>query len=151
VAKPFSLQTLLDLSQLRMDDAGRRLSELLAGEEVASKRVLLLQQYRDEYQARFVLAAQNGIGRDSMENYRSFLIRLDQAVTQAQEMVAQSKQLTAAGQQKWLEQRSKVKAYDTLSLRHQSREQTLDNRREQKVQDEHAARGHRNQGSPEEE
>lgn len=151
MAKPFSLQTLLDLSQRRMDDAGRRLGELLAGEDVASKRVLLLQQYRDEYQARFVLAARNGIGRDAMDNYQSFLRRLDEAIAQAQEMAAQSKQLTAAGKREWLDQRSQVKAFDTLSQRHQSREQRIDNRLEQKVQDEHATRGHRNEDGLEEE
>lgn len=151
MAKPFSLQTLLDLSQLRMDDAGRRLGELLAREEVASKRVLLLQEYRDEYQARFVLTARNGIGRDAMDNYRSFLGRLDEAVAQAQEMVAQSKHLTAAGQRKWLDQRNRVKAFDTLSQRHQSREQHIDSRLEQKAQDEHAARSHRNKDGLEEE
>ncbi len=151
MAKPFSLQTLLDLSQLRMDDAGRRLAELLAGEGAASKRVLLLQQYRDEYQARFVLAARGGIARNAMDNYRSFLGRLDQAIAQAQDLAAQSKQLTVAGQREWLAQRSQVKAFDTLSQRHQSREQRIDSRLEQKAQDEHAARGHRSEASPEEE
>jgi len=151
VAKPFSLQTLLELSQLRMDDAARRLGELLSGEEVSSKRVLLLQQYRDEYQAGFVLAARNGIGREAMDNYRSFLNRLDEAVAQAKEVAAQSKQRTAAGQREWLDQRGQVKAFDTLSQRHQSQERRIDNRREQKAQDEHAARRHRKEGGEGEE
>ncbi len=141
MAKPFSLQTLLDLSQMRMDEAGRRLAKLLAGEQEAGERVLLLQQYRDEYLARFAAARQNGIGRDAMENYRSFLARLDEAVGQAQEMAAQSRQRTAAGQREWLDQRGQVKAFDKLALRHQLREQVIENRQEQKFQDEHAARG----------
>ncbi len=141
MAKPFSLQTLLDLSQMRMDEAGRRLAKLLAGEQEAGERVLLLQQYRDEYLARFATARQNGIGRDAMENYRSFLARLDEAVGQAQEMAAQSRQRTAAGQREWLDQRGQVKAFDKLALRHQLREQVIENRQEQKFQDEHAARG----------
>ncbi len=141
MAKPFSLQTLLDLSQMRMDEAGRRLAKLLAGEQEAGERVLLLQQYRDEYLARFAAARQNGIGRNAMENYRSFLARLDEAVGQAQEMAAQSRQRTAAGQREWLDQRGQVKAFDKLALRHQLREQVIENRQEQKFQDEHAARG----------
>ncbi|OIQ93321.1 flagellar FliJ protein [mine drainage metagenome] len=143
MAKPFSLQTLLDLSQLRMDEAGRRLAKLLAGEQEAGERVLLLQQYRDEYLARFAAARQNGIDRDAMSNFQSFLIRLDQAVGQAQEIAAQSRQRTAAGQREWLDQRGQVQAFDKLSLRHQLREQVLEHRQEQKFQDEHAARGHR--------
>lgn len=151
MAKPFSLQTLLDLSQLRMDDAGRRLGELLASEDMASKRVLLLQQYHDEYQARFVLAAQNGISRDAMENYQSFLRRLDEAVAQAREMAAQSGKLAAAGKREWLDQRSQVKAFDTLSRRQLHQEQRVDKRIEQKAQDEYAARGQRNEEDLEEE
>ena len=141
MAKPFSLQTLLDLSQLRMDEAGRRLSDLLAGEKAASNRALLLQQYRDEYQARFVLARQSGITRDALDNYQSFLRRLDEAVGQARELAEQSGRLAAAGKREWLDQRSQVRAFDTLSQRQQEQEQRFDNRLEQKAQDEYAARG----------
>ena len=142
MTKPFSLQTLLDLSQLRMDEAGKRLSQLLASEQEAGARVTLLQQYRAEYQERFVDAARSGIGRDAMNNFRSFLARLDEAIVQAQALVEQSKQRTAVGQREWLDQRVQVKAYDTLSTRHFDREQKAANRQEQKLQDEHAARGH---------
>lgn len=142
MAKPFTLQTLLDLSQLRMDEAGRRLAQLLATEQEAGTRVQLLRQYRDEYQERFVAAAQRGIGLEAMRNFQSFLGRLDEAIAQAQALVEQSKQRTASGQREWLDQRVHVKAYDTLSLRHAQREQHAANRQEQKFQDEHAARGH---------
>ncbi|MDD5176118.1 MAG: flagellar export protein FliJ [Sterolibacterium sp.] len=142
MAKPFPLQTLLDLSQLRMDDAARRLGELLAGEQEAGARVILLQQYRDEYHQRFVAAASRGIGRDAWSNYQSFLARLDDAIVQAQAMVLQSKQRTAAGQREWVDKRGRVKAFDTLSQRHHSREQSVENRQEQKAQDEHATRYH---------
>ncbi len=142
MTKPFSLQTLLDLSQLRMDEAGRRLGQLLANEKEASTRVTMLQEYRDEYQQRFVAATRTGIGRQAMSNYQSFLGRLEEAIAQAQALVEQSKQRTSAGQREWLDQRVQVKAYDTLSLRHSQREQREANRQEQKLQDEHAARGH---------
>jgi flagellar FliJ protein len=138
--KPFPLQTLLELSQLRMDDAAKRLGELLAGEQEAGARVILLQQYRAEYNERFVVAARNGIGRDAWSNYQSFLARLDDAITQAQAMVVQSKQRTADGQREWVAKHGRVKAFDTLSQRHHSREQGFENRKEQKAQDEHAAR-----------
>lgn len=140
MAKPFPLQTLLELSQLRMDDAAKRLGQLLAGEQEAGARLLLLQQYREEYKVRFVAAAQNGMGRDAMNNYQSFLARLDDAIAQAQDLVAQSKQRTADGQREWVDKHGRVKAFDTLSQRHRSREQGIENRKEQKTQDEHATR-----------
>lgn len=140
MVKPFPLQTLLELSQLRMDESAKRLGELLAGEQEAGARLILLQQYRDEYSQRFVAAAQNGIGRDAWSNYQSFLARLDEAILQAQAMVAQSKLRTAEGQRELAAKHGKVKAFDTLSQRHRTRELNVENRKEQKMQDEHAAR-----------
>lgn len=150
MTKPFPLQTLLDLSRQRMDEAARKLGELLAGEQEASTRLTLLQQYRAEYHGRFVAEARNGIGRDTLNNYQTFLQRLDEAILQAQTMVTQSKQRTAQGQQEWLDKRGRVQAYDTLSTRHQVREQRIENRKEQKLLDEHAARKHQTtkEGSP---
>lgn len=140
MTKPFPLQTLLDLSQLRMDEAARRLGELLTGEQEAGARVILLQEYRDEYHQRFIAAAQNGISLDAWSNYQSFLSRLDDAILQAQALVGQSKQRTAAGQREWLDKRGRVQAFDSLSERHRLRVQYAENRQDQKVQDEHAAR-----------
>ena len=142
MSKPFPLQTLLDLSQMRMEDAAKRLGELLAGEQEAGARVILLQQYRDEYHQRFVAAAQNGIGRDAWSNYQAFLSRLDEAIAQAQALAAQSKQRTAAGQREWLAKRGRVQAFDSLSARHRQHVQYAENRQDQKIQDEYAARLH---------
>ena len=138
----FPLQSLLDLSQLRLDEATRRLGELISGEQEASQRLELLTQYRAEYQERFVAAAQAGLSPREWQNFRSFLLKLDDAVNQAGQMVTQSKQRTAAGQQEWIAKRGKVQAFDTLSQRHQARQTQAELRREQKASDEHTARRH---------
>lgn len=140
MVKPFPLQSLLELSQLRMDESAKRLGELLSGEREAGARLILLQQYRDEYNERFLAAAQDGMGRDAWSNYQSFLARLDDAIIQAQAMVAHSKLRTADGQRELAAKHGKVKAFDTLSQRHRTRELGAENRKEQKLQDEHATR-----------
>jgi flagellar protein FliJ len=142
MSKTFPLQTLLDLSQLRLDEATRRLGELISGEQEASQRLELLTQYRDEYQSRFVAAAQNGISRESWSNYQSFLAKLDAAVAQANELVDSSRRRTAEGQQEWVAKRGKLKAFDTLAQRHETRQQYAEGKKEQKEQDAHAARRH---------
>ena len=76
MSSSFPLQPLLDLSQLRLDDATRRLGELMAGEKQAGERLALLNQYRAEYHARFLAAAREGIGRDQWRNYQAFLDKL---------------------------------------------------------------------------
>lgn len=142
MGQPFSLQTLLDLSQLRLDDATRKLGELLAGEQEAGARLTLLQQYRAEYHSRFAQAAREGLDRHSLSNYQSFLLRLDDAILQAQTLLDQSRQRTANGQQEWIGQRGRLQAFDTLAQRHHAQQQHLENRKEQKQSDEHAARKH---------
>lgn len=138
--RQFPLQSLLDLSQLRLDQATRVLGDLISGQQEATQRLELLVQYRDEYQSRFLASARDGIGRDAMENYRAFLARLDEAVAQAKEMVAASERRTAAGQQEWLDKRGRVKAFDTLAQRHQTRVVYAESKQEQKAADEHSAR-----------
>lgn len=140
MSKPFQLQSLLDLSNLHLDEATRLLGKLIAGEQEAGQRHALLVQYRDEYQTRFLAAAGNGLAPDAWRNYQHFLGRLDEAIKQAQGMVDASKQQTAAGQQNWIEKRGKVKAFDTLAERHQTRIAYAESRQEQKQADEHAAR-----------
>ncbi len=142
MAREFPLQTLLDLSHLKLEEATRRLGELIAGEKEASKRLTLLTDYREEYQARFLDAARSGITQDQWRNYQAFLTKLESAIGQAREIVEQSRARTQAGQRDWVDKRSQVKTYDTLSERHAARERYAEGKQEQKVQDEHAARGH---------
>jgi len=136
----FPLQTLLDLSQLRLDESARRLGELIAGEQQAEQRLLILTQYRAEYHARFLDAAKGGIGRDAWQNYQAFLARLDTAIDQAGSTAAASKARTAEGKEEWIAKRGRVKAFDTLAQRHQSRADQADLKREQKALDEHSSR-----------
>lgn len=138
----FPLQSILDLSQIRLDEATRRLGQLVAGEQEASQRLEMLVQYREEYLARFKEAARQGMGPDTWRNYQGFMDKLDAAVAQAQELVVSSKQRTAHGQKEWLDKRGRVKAFDTLAQRHQARLDHAESKREQKATDEHAARRH---------
>jgi flagellar FliJ protein len=146
MSRVFPLQSLLDLSQLRLDEAGRKLGELIAGEQEASRRHGLLVQYREEYRIRFVRAAQEGLRPGEWQNYTQFIARLDEAINQASSAMSHTKQMTVAGQAEWISKRGRVKAFDTLSDRHQSRVAYQDQRQEQKASDEHGARRHAEKG-----
>lgn len=149
MAQPFPLQSLLDLSQTRLDDATRRLGELIASQAEATQRLDLLVSYRAEYETRYLTASQNGLDLQTWQNYRAFLDRLDTAIQQAHSLVVTSEHRTAAGQKDWLETRGKVKAFDTLAERHRTRILYAENRREQKQFDEHAARRHQQRNEDE--
>ena len=140
MAKPFSLQIVLDLMQVRADEATNRLARLIANERDAKSKLEMLQQYRDEYAARFKQAAQSGLGQREWHNYQEFLNRLDEAIDSQRQTVAQQVKNTATGQTHWQQQRTRLKALDTLSDRHYASENALEQKREQKVQDEFSAR-----------
>ena len=63
MTKPFALQTVLDLMQIRADEATRNLARLIGIEKDAKAKLEMLQQYRDEYATRFRESAQNGLSQ----------------------------------------------------------------------------------------
>ena len=136
----FPLQPLLDLANTRMDEVTRELGELIASERSCQQKLELLQGYRNEYSERFIEAARNGIGSEAMRNYTGFLNRIDEAIEAQQQIVKQSHLDTSQGQQQWVEQHTKVRAFDTLSQRFQDGLARKTVRQEQRASDEHASR-----------
>lgn len=139
MTKPAPVQTLIDLSKMRLDEATRMLGNLISGEQAATERLDLLIGYRTEYHNRFMAAAKNGMDRDSWRNYQAFLDRLDASISQAQEAVKQSQQRKMLGQREWMGKKERLRAFDMLAQRHKIREQYAAHHVEQKAQDEFAA------------
>ena len=108
MSESFPLQPLLDLANNRMDEAARKLGELIASEHAVEEKLALLVDYRKEYHARFVEAVRNGIGPDAWRNFSAFLGKLDDAIAQQEKAVSVSRQRTEQGQQAWVDQRNKV-------------------------------------------
>lgn len=140
MAKPFSLQPLLDLMQNRTDEAARRLGQLISAEHNQKSRLKLLEEYREEYNQRFRVSSQAGMTPLAWANFMDFLGRIDEAIAQQRQIVANSERDTVQGQDHWREQNKRLKAIDTLSDRHAASERYLEGKREQKLQDEFSAR-----------
>lgn len=140
MSKPFPLQTVAELMQARADDAAVALGRLLAQEKDARSRLKLLEEYRAEYLMRFQDAAARGLSPSQWANYQEFIARLDDAIGQQGRLVENSNGRTLAGQQHWLKQRNKVKAFDTLAQQHHAEQRHQEGRKEQKQGDEFAAR-----------
>ena len=136
----FHLQPLLDLANTRTDEAARKLGELVAAERDVDQKLKMLEDYRHEYHERFLQAAREGLSPEAWRNYSAFIGKLDDAIGVQRKVVDQSRERTAEGQQAWLAQRTRLKAFDTLSQRHQSEVARSESRQEQKRSDEHAAR-----------
>lgn len=140
MGQSFSLQPLLEIMQSRTDEASRELGKLIAEEKNAGQRLQLLENYRNEYATRFQNAAAAGLTPLAWRNYQEFLDRIDEAVGQQRQVVHNSEQNTLAGKQHWQAQNTRLKALDTLSARHAARQQQAENKRDQKLSDEFAAR-----------
>ena len=136
----FPLEALLELAQARADDAAKRLGQLIAAQTEDSRKLELLQQYRADYQARFVAHAHGGMRPEEWANYRSFLAKLDEAIDQQGRVCHLAQNRTVAGQKSFVEQRNRHKAFDTLAQRHESEEARRAARQEQKIADEHSAK-----------
>lgn len=140
MAKPFTLQPLLEIMQERADEATRKLGQLIAAEQSAKSRLELLEQYREEYNQRFRDSQQNGLTPLAWRNFQDFMARIDLAIEQQRQIVSNSNRDTVVGQTHWQEQNKRLKAIDTLSDRHQIAERLREGKQEQKQQDEYASR-----------
>ncbi|MDR1848429.1 MAG: flagellar export protein FliJ [Zoogloeaceae bacterium] len=138
----FSLQPLLDLMRERTDEATRKLGQLIAVEQSARGRLQLLLDYREEYLANFRNAQGTGLTLQSWRNYQEFLTQLDEAIRQQTAQVEVTAKNTAQGQKHWKEQNTRMKAIDTLAVRHQRAEEKKFLKQEQKQQDEISSRNH---------
>lgn len=138
MSKQSPIKTLLELAHTRVDDAAKRLGELISSEQAGEVKLRMLQDYRTEYRERFMQAARDGIDPNAWRNYSAFLLRLDDAIAQQQRTVEHSRQQTRRGQQAWVSERNRMKAFDTLSERQDRQELLRQNRAEQKQSDEHA-------------
>ncbi len=144
MAAAFPLQALLEHSRHRMDAAERLLRMLKRKEDTAQQRLLELHGYKSEYQGRL-----NGVGAVGMEiillrDFYAFMVKLDSAITHQQSELAQAHAHWQAAHENWLVLRQKVKAYETLAVRHGNQEKQKQERIDQRQTDEKALRKHLN-------
>ncbi|MFA5913492.1 MAG: flagellar export protein FliJ [Burkholderiales bacterium] len=141
MSKPFPLQTLLELAQEGSDSAAAQLGVVNGHERDMERRLQLLLQYRREYAERLATTTQTGMHSVGWRNFHEFIAKIDAAIEQQRELVAQARSEVETGKQHWHAQQRKLKSFDTLSERHSCAERKDEARREQKEQDDFALRG----------
>lgn len=147
--KNFSLQTLIDLAQIKSDAAAVNLGRLNAQDRGMEEKLRLLLQYRDDYQSRFQESARSGMNNAGWRNFHEFMNQLDAAIAQQCDVVANLKHRVQHGRHELLAQQSKLKSFDALSQRHLLNESRHAAKQEQKEHDEHASRSHASRRAPE--
>lgn len=138
------LEPVARLTQHRERDAARNLGQAQQTLDSYRERLRELQDYREEYLQRYQEAMSAGIMQGApMQDYRSFLERINQAITQQSALVEAGERDYEIRRQSWLESRCKADAIEKAVARHRNREQHLRARLEQGESDEHAARNRR--------
>jgi len=134
---PFSLQPVRDLAQHKSDDAAAALGRLRGQEQQTRQTLETLENYRDEYRARFEQALMNGMTPVELNNYQAFLSKLDQALEEQHKLVCQSESRSEQGLQQWQMQTRKLKSLDVLAHREEQKQRKDAMRLEQRLLDEH--------------
>jgi len=148
MSRRFPLEIVMDLARRQADAAAASLAQLRAKERVASETLQMLETCRQDYQVRLERASQSGIGNEQWRNYHEFLSKVDKAIGQQTEVLAQCNVQCQAGLHEWQLARIKLKSFDVLYERHQRGEAQRESRSEQRDQDEHSAASHQRHQKP---
>lgn len=140
MATQTALDTLNDLARRATDDAAKRLGAALKHAEEAQQKLDMLLGYRDDYCARLDAMQRDGITPMAYQNFVAFMGKLDAAVNGQREIVRHARHAADMAKQAWQAAERKRLSYATLSNRAAEAQLQRENKREQKLMDEHATR-----------
>lgn len=132
------LEPVIKVAETREQQAARALGQAQMQLNQAEQRLSELKTYKEEYLRRFHAQGSRGMSAAQMEDYRRFLAKLDAAIAQQQQVVAQAARFVEAKRGQWHERHGKTRALDKVVERYQADEQRRDDRKEQSEQDERA-------------
>ncbi|MGK5009139.1 flagellar export protein FliJ [Janthinobacterium sp. MDB2-8] len=140
MASPSQLATLIDLAQRETDDCAKRLGAALKALDDCRQKLDMLSGYRDDYAQRFEASMSNGITPMAYRNFQAFMVKLDSAILGQQQVVEHAQARSDNEKMRWQLAERKRMSYTTLNNRAQEQALKLENKRDQKAMDEHAAR-----------
>lgn len=140
MATSSALETLIDLAQRASDECARRLGAARKALDEARQKLTMLLGYRDEYANRLDAAQVAGITPHAYHNFVAFVGKLDTAIAGQQEVLRHAEARVAMEQTAWQESERKRLSYRTLTERAAAEALKIENKRDQKLMDDHAAR-----------
>lgn len=135
-----ALDTLIELAQRASDDAAKRLGAALAAADETEQKLAMLLNYRDDYAQRLDAAQMAGITPLAYRNFVAFIGKLDNAISGQREVVKHAHHKSAIEKTAWQASERKRLSYRTLNERAAAETLRIENKRDQKAMDEHAAR-----------
>ena len=140
MANSSALDTLIELAQRASDDAAKRLGAALKTVEDADQKLQMLLGYRDDYARKLDAAQVAGITPMAYQNFVAFIGKLDNAINGQREVLKHAQYKSGLEKTAWQACERKRLSYKTLNDRAAAEALRLENKRDQKQMDEHAAR-----------
>lgn len=140
MASPSALHTLIELANKDADEAAKRLGATLRISEEAEQKLELLLQYRDDYAMRCQSNLADGISTTHFNNFRVFMQKLDHAIAGQKKVVCDTQDRTIQARAAWLVCEQKKMSFVTLAKRADKETARRELWRDQKQNDEYAAR-----------
>ena len=134
------LATLIELAQNKTDEATRRLGQLQTAHTSAAEKLEMLQRYRQEYLDQLQVQMGAGVPAAQLRNFRNFIATLDAAIEQQRAVTVQADTRLATGRGDWQNRQRRLHAFDPLAGRVRLQEMAVQNKREQRDNDERSAR-----------
>lgn len=145
--KQASFNTLIELTQNRVDDAGSQLGKLISERRSAAQQLDVLKEYRQDYANRLNTAGQTGMTASNYHNFTRFLATLDDAIVQQTRLMSHMDHNINVSKENWRSQQQRLHSYETLNTRRNQQRIAFENRREQRLSDELSAAIHRRSSS----
>ena len=146
MSKKPSMDLLINVTHDAVDEAAKTMQKAASERDQAQQQLDMLHSYRLDYAQRLLESAEGGVTASNYLNFRRFLTTLDEAISQQNNIVAQSETRLAAGRQQWQAEKQRLGAYEALQSRQRQQQLLQESRREQRLSDEIAAslfrRGH---------
>jgi flagellar protein FliJ len=139
VTTRFPLQPVMDLARDDADAATLRLGHAMKRLVEADRKLKMLLDYREEYQARLRDSVTSGIDSAGWRNFHLFLGKLDAGIETARTQADAAREAATRAQTEWQDHQRKLKAYGVLAERHQRAQQSIAARREQRETDDQAS------------
>jgi flagellar FliJ protein len=140
MAHSSALETLIDLAQRASDAAAKRLGAALKAVEEGEQKLQMLEGYRNDYVAKLDAAQMAGITPFAYQNFVAFIGKLDVALNGQREVIKHAKHKADFEKKTWQESERKRLSYRTLNERAALEALQAENKRDQKMMDDHAAR-----------
>jgi flagellar protein FliJ len=126
------LQPIAKIRKQQERSAGRLHGESLRQAEQQKKQLDELISYRNHYAKSFQSAIELGISVIQMQEYKHFINRLDDAITQQKQNVNNGQNICEASQKEWMQKRSKCQMIDKVIESRQQVEHQEKKKREQR-------------------